>query len=129
MKSDTVKLRLKVHSPIRELVALLDVSAPSQDKTHDDGQAAMGSALKETVCRLSAATDMTRVSAILLWALLAIVKHRIEDLVRLDNALMFFMQIWQDRVRSATSVVFAGIPVGISNVPYDRQSNKLIDGS
>lgn len=100
-------------SPVRELVTLLGGPSP---KDESKGGAETPSSTMELSAwtassKLFAATDMMRVSATLLWAVLAVLKHRIGDLVRLDSTLSFFMQTWQDRSMSSSSVVVNLIPV------------------
>ena len=80
--------------PTKELVTCLS-SKGSADS--DQKESEMDLRVKETACKLFAATDITRVSATLLWALLAVVKHRLEDLERLHDVLTYFVHTWLER--------------------------------
>lgn len=65
----------------------------------------MEASVKETAGIFFAAADMTRVAAIMLWTLLALVKRRVEDLLRLDKVLTGFMKVWQTRAASEASAL------------------------
>lgn len=64
---------------------------------------------------LRAASSMTRVAAALLWAVLAIVQHRGEELLRMDTVLTYFMQAWQASCTSTSVMasVYHEIPVSL----------------
>lgn len=69
--------------------------------------------LKETANQLFEATDMTRVAGITLWALLAVVKNRPEELVRLDDVLTYFMQTWEQGAATDPTALLGVIPVSV----------------
>lgn len=88
------------NSPIRDLQTLLDGST-----TYVSQGRLQGLNVDELTSRLIAANAITRIAATLLWALLAFVLHRSEELLRMDTALTCFMQAWQ--TSSATSSAVA----------------------
>ncbi|KAJ1037766.1 hypothetical protein NDA10_004977 [Ustilago hordei] len=69
--------------------------------------------LKDIATQLFEATDMTRVAALMLWALLAVVKNRPEELVRLDNVLTHFMQVWEKAASADPAALLGVIPVSL----------------
>lgn len=71
----------------------------------------MEASVKETANTLFAAADMTRVAAIMLWTLLALVKRRVEDLLRLDKVLTGFMKVWQNRAAAEASALLCDVMV------------------
>lgn len=106
-------MHLRRTSPIKELVTLL-WSAPDEDRLLSaDGPSERQLPIREAANKLFSINDMTRISATLLWTLLCVVKRRNEDLLRLDNALTFFMQVWQKRAHSDASALLGVVPVRV----------------
>lgn len=116
------------YSPIKDMVFLLSHKATANISASANTRSVNNELpIIEAVNRLSAVTDMTRVLATLLWALLAIVKRRNEDLQRLDSVLTNFMEVWQERAASDTSILPTIIPVGARiNVLHIRRAGKLM---
>ena len=89
--------------------------------SNEPGFVEMGTSVKELAHKLLSSSEMTRVSAALLWALLAFVKHRTEELLRMDSVLTSFMQAWQLQAGGNPSSALGVIPVGLLNVDKSRK--------
>lgn len=76
--------------------------------------------VKELSSKILSASEMTRVAATLLWALLALVKHRSEELLRMDIVLTCFMQAWQAQPSADASNMFGAVPVSVFGVDMGR---------
>lgn len=102
--------------PLRELPELLITTATStcQARCRDRFMVTELSA-EGWINGLRAASSMTRVAAALLWAVLAIVQHRGEELLRMDTVLTYFMQAWQASCTSTSVMasVYHEIPVSL----------------
>ncbi|CDW97017.1 hypothetical protein, partial [Sporisorium scitamineum] len=82
--------------PIRDLQTLLGGSATYASQNRFQGLSVERKlSVDDLTNRLIGANGITRIAAILLWALLAFVQHRNEELLRMDTVLTCFMQAWQ----------------------------------
>ncbi|SAM85946.1 uncharacterized protein UBRO_07863 [Ustilago bromivora] len=106
--------------PLTELVRLLgcDMQTDPHVTTPDGYPVDAQVSLKDSATQLFEATDMTRVAALMLWALLAVVKNRPEELVRLDNVLTHFMQVWEKAASADPAVLLGVIPISFRRM-YD----------
>ncbi|KAJ1019341.1 hypothetical protein NDA13_006257 [Ustilago tritici] len=106
--------------PLTELVRLLgcDMQTDSHVTTPDGYPVDAQVSLKDSATQLFEVTDMTRVAALMLWALLAVVKNRPEELVRLDNVLTHFMQVWEKAASADPAALLGVIPISFRRM-YD----------
>ncbi|TKY88135.1 hypothetical protein EX895_002845 [Sporisorium graminicola] len=82
--------------PIRDLHALLSGSgACAYQSRLESVTVQVQLSVNDLTNRFIAANSTTRIAAALLWALLAFVQNRSEELLRMDTVLACFMQVWQ----------------------------------
>nr|CDI55954.1 hypothetical protein BN887_04777 [Melanopsichium pennsylvanicum 4] len=98
--------------PIKELLTLLSGTTASQTQSLSGAQTIEPQlSIKELPKKILAASEITRIATTLLWALLAFVKHRTEELLRIDAVLMCFMQAWQAGSWPDSATVVGSVPV------------------
>ncbi|SJX65537.1 uncharacterized protein SRS1_17606 [Sporisorium reilianum f. sp. reilianum] len=101
--------------PIRDLQTLLSGSATYASQSRFQGLSVeMKFSVDDLTSRLIAANGITRIAATLLWALLAFVQHRTEELLRMDTVLTCFMQAWQAATTSTSAAVAMHDAVSVS---------------
>ncbi|SPO30147.1 uncharacterized protein UTRI_05986 [Ustilago trichophora] len=113
--------------PTRELLTVLGgTTTPSTSQSQPHETAA---SIKELIGKILTASEMTRVAATLLWALLALANHRTEELLRMTTVLTCFMQAWQTQASSDASMVVGVVPIAFRRA-YDwvRLQTAIITG-
>uniref|UniRef100_V5ECW2 Zn(2)-C6 fungal-type domain-containing protein n=1 Tax=Kalmanozyma brasiliensis (strain GHG001) TaxID=1365824 RepID=V5ECW2_KALBG len=100
--------------PIRDLRPLLNGTATCSEESLRHSLVEPSLSLEELQSMISTASDMTRIAATLLWALLALAQHRGEELMRLDTALTCFVQSWQAKASALTGFLDVQDAVALS---------------